>query len=72
MAQTRKPVFVPDRLAISVAFSLLALAAVSWLASYYLMPLMMASGSGMMSSGVASIVSSLSFSSVGFFEIVGS
>jgi predicted metal-binding membrane protein len=70
MAQTRKPVFVPDRLAISVAFSLLALAAVSWLASYYLMPLMMASGSGMMSSGVASIVSSLSFSSVGFFEIV--
>ena len=70
MAETQKPVFVPDRLAISVAFALLTLAAASWLASYYLMPLMMASGSGAMSMGVASIVSSLSFSSVGFFEIV--
>ncbi len=62
------PIFVPDRLAVAVALSLLTLAAVSWLASYYLMPLM-ASGSGMMmSTGVAGIVSSLSFSSIGFFE----
>jgi predicted metal-binding membrane protein len=69
MTESRKPVLLPDRLAISIAFSLLALAAVSWVASYYLMPLM-ASGSSVMSMGVAGIVSSLSFSSVGFFEIV--
>ncbi len=68
MTETRKPFFVPDRLAISVAAALLTLAAVSWLASYYLMPLM--AGAGMMSMGVAGIVSSLSFSSVGIFEIV--
>ncbi|MDA4112901.1 MAG: DUF2182 domain-containing protein [Thaumarchaeota archaeon] len=47
-------------------------AAISWLVSYYLMPLMMmGTSSGMMSaSGVAAIVSSLSVSSVGFFEVV--
>jgi predicted metal-binding membrane protein len=69
MTDPRIPIFVPDRLAIAVSLALLTLAAVSWVAAYYLMPLM-ASGPGMMSSGVAGIVSSLSFASVGFFEIV--
>jgi predicted metal-binding membrane protein len=46
------------------------LATLSWIASYYLMPVMMGSGSGIMSSGVAGIVSSLSLSLLSFFEIV--
>lgn len=49
------------------AFVLLA-AAISWVATYYLMPLMGSPASGMM--GVASIVSSLSPASVGLFESV--
>jgi predicted metal-binding membrane protein len=65
-----KPVFVPDRLAVTISIALVAFAVVSWVASYYLMPLMMGAGSGMMSSGVAGIVSSLSFSSLSFFEVV--
>ncbi len=65
------PLFVPDKLAITISIALVAAAAISWLASYYLMPLMMGSRSNMMATtGVAAIVSSLSFSSIGFFEIV--
>jgi predicted metal-binding membrane protein len=66
------PLFVPDRLAITVSIVLLSAAAISWLVSYYLMPLMMmGTSSDMMSAGgVAAIVSSLSVSSVGFFEVV--
>jgi len=70
------PIFTPDRLAVTVTVILLAAAAASWLASYYLMPFMMlsdsSSSSGMMAmSGVAAIVSSsLSISTVGFFEVV--
>lgn len=62
------PLFVPDRLAISVTVVLLIAASVSWVASYYLMPLM--SSPGMTANGVVAIVSSLSFSSIGFFEVV--
>jgi predicted metal-binding membrane protein len=64
---SRKTIFVPDKLALTIAISLLVLASTAWLASYYLMPLMM-SGSSMM--GVAGIVSSLSITSISFFEIV--
>ncbi len=68
VSDSSKPVFIPDRLAVTISVTLLVLASVSWIASYYLMPLMM--GSGMMSSGVASIVSSLSLPSLSLFEIV--
>jgi predicted metal-binding membrane protein len=66
------PLFVPDKLAVSVSFFLLSAAAISWLVSYYLMPVMMggSSSSMMAATGVAAIVSSLSVSSVGVFEIV--
>jgi predicted metal-binding membrane protein len=66
------PLFVPDRLAITVSIVLVSAAAISWLLSYYLMPLMMMGSSSdtMAASGVAAIVSSLSVSSVGFFEVV--
>jgi predicted metal-binding membrane protein len=65
-------IFVRDRLAITVTIVLLSAAAISWIASYYLMPLMMmsSSSSGMMESGVASIVSSLTFPSLVFFDVV--
>ncbi|MHB1867845.1 MAG: DUF2182 domain-containing protein, partial [Nitrososphaerales archaeon] len=62
------PLFVPDRLAISVTVVLLIASALSWVSSYYLMPLM--NSSGMTTNGIAAIVSLLSFSSVGFFEVV--
>jgi predicted metal-binding membrane protein len=66
------PLFVPDRLAITISLVLLAAAAISWLVSYYLMPLMMMGNSpGMMAAnGVAALVSSLSASSVALFEVV--
>ena len=64
------PIFVPDRLALSVTAILLIAAAISWIASYYLMPLMMSSSSNMMASGVAAIASSLSISAITFFEVV--
>jgi predicted metal-binding membrane protein len=72
LADPPNPVFVTDRLAVSVSVILLSAAAISWLLSYYLMPLMMmGNSSGMMAgSGVAAIVSSLSVSAVGFFEVV--
>ncbi len=59
------PLFVSDRLAISVAAVLLTAAGVSWAATYYFMPLMM--GQGM---GLASIVSSVSPLSIGVFELM--
>lgn len=67
--------FVHDKLAIALALSLLGVAAASWIASYYLMPFMMMSNSGMMMSGtgVASIVSSssaLSITAIALFEII--
>jgi predicted metal-binding membrane protein len=64
-----RSIFVADRLAITVAAILLFAAAISWVASYYLMPLMGASAD-MMGMGVAAIVSSLSISSVGVFEFI--
>jgi len=67
--QPSTPIFVADRLAITVAIFLLTAAAISWVASYYLMPLMGAS-SDTMGMGVAAIVSSLSPTSVGIFEFV--
>ncbi len=64
-------IFVPDKLAVTVAVVLLVAAAISWLASYYLMPLMMMnSSSSIAASGVAAIASSLSLSSIGLFEAV--
>jgi predicted metal-binding membrane protein len=71
MANPHSPVFIPDGLAVVVSVVLLSAAAISWLLSYYLMPLMMGNSSGMMAgSGVAAIVSSLSVPAVGFFEVV--
>ena len=65
------PIFVHDRLAVTITTVLLAAASISWLASYYLMPLMMSGSSGMMTGmGVAAIVSSLSLPAVAFFEVV--
>jgi predicted metal-binding membrane protein len=71
-SQKSTPLFVPDRLAIVVSTVLLSAAAISWFASYYLMPLMMSGSSSdmMAANGVAGIVSSLSVSSVGLFEVV--
>jgi predicted metal-binding membrane protein len=72
-ADSRKPTIVHDKLAIVVASSLLSLAAISWIATYYLMPLMseQQSQSGMMMGfGIATIVSSPSFASVEIFEII--
>jgi predicted metal-binding membrane protein len=63
-----RSIFVQDRLTFLVSVSLVATASLAWIASFYLMPLMMMSG-GM---GVAAIVSSssLSLSSIGLFEVV--
>jgi predicted metal-binding membrane protein len=47
----------------------LSLASVAWVATYYFMPLMMASQSGMMSFGVAAIVSMPTAASISLFEI---
>ncbi len=63
--RSANPILVPDRLSITVTFIVLGVAALSWFASYSLMPLMMGS-----SGGVAMIVSSLSMQSVGIFELV--
>jgi len=65
------PIFVHDRLAVTISAVLLVAASISWLASYYLMPLMMSGSSGMMAGmGVAAIVSSLSLPAVAFFEAI--
>lgn len=66
------PIFVHDRLAVAVTAILLAAASISWLASYYLMPLMTMSGSSEMMGGmgVAAIVSTLSLPAIAFFEVV--
>jgi predicted metal-binding membrane protein len=61
-----EPFFVPDRLALTVTAILLSAAAVSWAVTYYLMPAMMMSSA----TGLYSIVTSLSLSNVGFFELV--
>ena len=41
MSDPRDPVFVPDRLSITVNIVLPCAAAICWLVSYYLMPLML-------------------------------
>ena len=65
-------IFIHDRLAVTVTSVLLAAATISWIASYYLMPLMMMGGSSdmMTGMGVAAIVSSLSLPAIAFFEVV--
>jgi predicted metal-binding membrane protein len=63
--------FIHDKLSVTITAVLLATASISWLASYYLMPLMMIGPSGMMAGmGVAAIVSSLSLPAVVLFEVV--
>jgi predicted metal-binding membrane protein len=72
-ADSRKPIIVPNKLAIIVAGSLLSLAACAWVATYYLMPFMMMPSSqpaGMMSFGVAAIVGSPTFLSVSIFDVI--
>jgi len=65
------PIFVHDRLAVTITAILFATASISWLASYYLMPLVMSGPSGMMAGmGVGAIVSSLSLPAVALFEAV--
>lgn len=69
-------IFVRDKIALTISLTLLGVAGVSWIASYYLMPLMMSSSSSDMiltSTGVAAIVAtstSLSISVITFFEVV--
>ena len=70
-------IFVRDKMALTISISLLGVEAVSWIASYYLMPLMMMSGSTsymmMSSTGLAAIVSSsspLSTPAIALFEAV--
>lgn len=69
-------IFVRDKIALTISLTLLWVAGVSWIASYYLMPLMMSGSSSdtmMTSTGVAAIVatsSSVSISVITFFEIV--
>ncbi|MDA4128194.1 MAG: DUF2182 domain-containing protein [Thaumarchaeota archaeon] len=60
-------IFRRDKLGLAISAVLLSTAGVSWVAVYTLMPLM-SSSSDMM--GVASMVSSLSLTSVGVFELV--
>ena len=62
------PLLVADRIALTVSAFLLSAAALSWVAAYYLMPLMSAPGPEMR--GVASLVSSLSLTSVTLFELI--
>jgi predicted metal-binding membrane protein len=69
-SDSHKPIFVPNRLAIIIAGSLLSLAAFAWIATYYLMPVMMMPRTSVMSLGVAAIVSSPSLVSISIFEIV--
>ncbi len=70
-ANDSRSIFVPDKLALTVSLTLFSLAAISWIASYYLMPfMMMASSSGGMASEVAGIASSFSIASVSLFEVV--
>jgi predicted metal-binding membrane protein len=65
------PVFVRDKLAVTIAAVLVTAASIAWLASYYLMPLTMSgSPDTMAATGVAAIVSSLSLPAVGLFEAV--
>jgi predicted metal-binding membrane protein len=61
---------VRDKLALWISISLFGAAGAAWVASYYLMPLMM--GDMAMTGGVAAIVSSssISLSAIGFFEVV--
>ena len=61
---------IRDKLALWISISLLGAAGAAWVASYYLMPLMM--GDMAMTGGVAAIVSSssMSLSAIGFFEVV--
>ena len=66
----RKPIFVPNRLAIIIAGSLLSFAAFAWIATYYLKPLMMMPQTGVMSLGVAAIASPPSLLSISIFEVV--
>ena len=61
-----KPLFVVDRLYLIIASALLGAAALSWAATYFLMPTMMMPGT----MGLASLVSSLALPVVATFELV--
>ncbi len=67
-APATTPVFTSDRIGLTVTVILLSAAAVAWATTFYLMPLTMSSGMSMM--GVGALVSSLSPTSVGLFELV--
>lgn len=64
--------FASDRLTILIVVSLLSCAALAWVATYYLMPLVMMPTTDMMSglSGVSAIVSSPTALSVSIFEAI--
>ena len=61
---------IRDELVLWISISLLGAAGAAWVASYYLMPLMM--GDMAITNGVAAIVSSssISLSAIAFFEVV--
>ncbi len=61
------PVFTSDKIALSVTTFLISIAAVAWVGTYYLSPLIASPDMGTM--GVASMVSSLSPISIGLFEL---
>jgi predicted metal-binding membrane protein len=62
------PVLTKDRIGLTVTLLLLSASVIAWALTFYLMPLMMSSDMTMM--GVAALVSSLSLTSVGLFELV--
>ncbi len=61
------PLFTRDKLTLTVTIILSTVAALSWVGTYYLMPLMSA---GSMMMGVASIVTSFSLASISVFEVI--
>src|SRR5579875_3722936 len=71
--ESGSPIFVRDRLALIISLSLVCSAIVAWIATYYLIPLTMMmtppESAGMLS-GVVSVVSSPSLTSITIFETV--
>ncbi len=71
MAASPKPTIAQNRLATTIAISLLTLAACAWIATYYLMPLLMIqSQSGMEGSSISAIVAPPSVLSVSIYGAI--
>lgn len=70
--QTAAPTFVRDRLTLAISIALLSGAAIAWIATFYLTPVMSMNSTDarMMTMGVASMVTSLSLTSIALFEVI--